>query len=776
MNIATVKTSIHNKVYLALGSIPDDFEGDVVVAPRKGEYEQRNVEVAGRACFDRYERVERDDESTASDEEDNGSMSSKNVMSNKGEEKEDAYKKKRRGGNILKMCEELEGKNLYDLLGVSPNCSVDDLRKAFRSKSLLLHPDKHADKSEKEQKKIASQFIAMTEANDILMDTTNRRKYNSTLPFDDDIPSNTKASEVNDDVEAFIALFGPVFERNAKWSEKKAPLLPGKDASLEKVNEFYKFWFSFQSWRCMDSQIIEEEGDDAFQNLKDAECREERRWMERENARIRKKYLSQEYARIRELVDLAEKNDPRLRAAREAEFNKKNAAKLEKERLQREAREKQEAEQLERERIEKEAEEARKIEKAKKEEAKNAIKKIRQGLRGMCKDHTMVCPDQFQELMLSLENEQLASFLETLTNLKPDVRADEIYAVMRSNNQEPIIIKPATPSTTVGNDSELEFEEEVEVTPMVKKGKKNKKGKNKAANDENEVDPKILEQQEKERMVAEMIRKEEREKREEKARIAIEKKEKEKARKAAQREERERIEAAQKAEQAAQEKDKEMTEKEKRAEQQREAALTAKREAEQEREMELRTVRFNQNRTRLLEVYGTAQEGLTECQKLLAQPEQEKILCYAMNVKDEEMRIDTCCSMLATQMNNHPNFETFLLGKRQLGPNDQYACEVNNAVRNRMKKVRTAIRGAVKEALSGKTEVPCSVELKPLLSGLFPLEGWEVKEEAPKEDENKPKKGGKKKATKEPEEDLDALLQEFNATATGKNKNKNKKK
>merc|ERR1719494_464772 len=151
------------------------------------------------------------------------------------------------------------------------------------------------------------------------MDTTLRRKYDSTLPFDDDVPSKTKSKEAGENIDDFLALFTPVFERNAKWSEKRAPKMPDANASLDEVKAFYKFWFSFESWRCMDSKIIDEEGDDAFQNLKDAECREERRWMERENLRIRKKYLSEEYSRVRELVDNAEKNDPRLREAKEAE-------------------------------------------------------------------------------------------------------------------------------------------------------------------------------------------------------------------------------------------------------------------------------------------------------------------------------------------------------------------------------------------------------------------------------------------------------------------------
>ena len=77
--------------------------------------------------------------------------------------------------------------------------------------------------------------------------------------------------------DEFYALFAPVFERNAKWSVKPAPMLPKQDAPLEEVRKFYQFWVGFESWRCLDKKIIEEQGDDAFQSLAEAECREEKR-------------------------------------------------------------------------------------------------------------------------------------------------------------------------------------------------------------------------------------------------------------------------------------------------------------------------------------------------------------------------------------------------------------------------------------------------------------------------------------------------------------------
>lgn len=42
----------------------------------------------------------------------------------------------------------------------------------------------------------------------------------------------------------------PVFKRNAVWSRKEpVPILGNKDTPYHKVEKFYKFWRSFDSWR-----------------------------------------------------------------------------------------------------------------------------------------------------------------------------------------------------------------------------------------------------------------------------------------------------------------------------------------------------------------------------------------------------------------------------------------------------------------------------------------------------------------------------------------------
>ena len=64
-------------------------------------------------------------------------------------------------------------------------------------------------------------------------------------------------------------------------------------------------------------------------DINEAESREEKRWMERQNEKERKKKKNQESARILKLVETAEKLDPRVKSRREEERNEKNKKKEE---------------------------------------------------------------------------------------------------------------------------------------------------------------------------------------------------------------------------------------------------------------------------------------------------------------------------------------------------------------------------------------------------------------------------------------------------------------
>ena len=139
-------------------------------------------------------------------------------------------------------------------------------------------------------------------AYDTLSDPAKRRRYDSTLPFDDSIPEK---DEFKDDT--FYSVFDEVFERNSMWALKKpAPRIGDAHTPMEDVRAFYKYWNNFEGWREF-AQHHEHKPDEA-------QDRYERRWMEGENKKVSKKYEKEERARMIELAETAYQNDPRIRA------------------------------------------------------------------------------------------------------------------------------------------------------------------------------------------------------------------------------------------------------------------------------------------------------------------------------------------------------------------------------------------------------------------------------------------------------------------------------
>lgn len=251
------------------------------------------------------------------------------------------------------------------------------------------HPDKRKAQGE-EVRQDDDYFTCIIKAYEILSVPSKRRSYDSVdSEFDDKLPSQ---AEVEKD---FYTVLGKQFELNARWSEKKkVPLLGNADSSREEVENFYDFWYNFQSWR--EYSYLDEEDKEKGQD------REERRWIEKQNKTIRQKRKKEEGARIRSLVDLAYNNDPRIikfkqedkdrkLAAKRAKQTAAQAAKAEEERMQKEIEQaRQKAEEAERKRMEALHKE--------KEAQKRALKKERKTFRDTVKSNDYYSTDDKEKI------------------------------------------------------------------------------------------------------------------------------------------------------------------------------------------------------------------------------------------------------------------------------------------------------------------------------------------------------------------------------------------
>jgi DnaJ homolog subfamily C member 2 len=207
-------------------------------------------------------------------------------------------------------------------------------------------------------------------------------------------------------------VLGSVFKLNARWSERKnVPLLGSENSTRSHVEKFYDFWYDFQSWR--EYSYLDEEDKEKGQD------RDERRWIDKQNKAMRAKKKKEEMARIRQLVDLAYNNDPRILKFKKEERDKKLAAKRAKQTAAQALKEQEEIQKREEEpaRVKAEQDEQKRIEQLQKEKElqKRALKKERKSLRDYAKSKNYFINDNESEKIKNIENvERLCEALKLL--------------------------------------------------------------------------------------------------------------------------------------------------------------------------------------------------------------------------------------------------------------------------------------------------------------------------------------------------------------------------
>lgn len=213
----------------------------------------------------------------------------------------------------------------------------------------------------------------------MLLDPVKRRQFDSVDEKADVEPPTKKQLQKGN----YYKLWGNVFKAEARFSKTHpVPQFGGEDASKEQVEEFYNFWYNFDSWRSF--EYLDEDVPD------DNENRDQKRQMERKNANARKKKKVEDNARLRKLLDDASAGDERIKRFRQEANAAKNKKKADKEAAEKkaieDARLKKEAEEKAAKEAEEKAKADREAGKKAKEAAKNAVKKNKRVLKGSVKD------------------------------------------------------------------------------------------------------------------------------------------------------------------------------------------------------------------------------------------------------------------------------------------------------------------------------------------------------------------------------------------------------
>uniref|UniRef100_A0A8C2H385 DnaJ homolog subfamily C member 2 n=1 Tax=Cyprinus carpio TaxID=7962 RepID=A0A8C2H385_CYPCA len=264
---------------------------------------------------------------------------------------------------MLKTLDPKDWKNQdhYAVLGLARvryKATQKQIKAAHKAMVLKHHPDKRKAAGEQIVEGDNDYFTCITKAMEMLSDPVKRRAFDSVDPtFDNMVPSKAEGKE------NFFEVFAPVFERNSRWSVKKhIPSLGAVDASFEEVDNFYSFWYNFDSWR--EFSYLDEE--------------------EKEKAECTKTQIK---------------------------INKKNYG------HKKVRQEEEKAARMLREKEEEVARQAAQQAKKEKEAQKKAIKKERQKLRTTCKTHSYFTDNEADGVRMMEEVEKLCDRLE-LTSLQ----------------------------------------------------------------------------------------------------------------------------------------------------------------------------------------------------------------------------------------------------------------------------------------------------------------------------------------------------------------------
>ncbi|PRQ47376.1 putative transcription factor MYB/SANT family [Rosa chinensis] len=353
----------------------------------------------------------------------------------------------------------------YTLLGLSDlreAATPEQIRKAYLKSALKYHPDKLtflilAEQSEAARKakkeEIDTHFKKIVAAYEVLSDPVQRGNYDSgriysssssgghtstdssTSTPTEDHHHQHQRHDVDDEIPSdcapgdFFKVFGPAFERNARWSAKKpVPGLGNERTPMEEVDKFYEFWYSFKSSRDFTG---------TYQYKRDRE------WA-----------MRQEYIRIRRLADNAYGKDPRILRRKEEEKAEKERKKMEKKmRKEAEARAAEE-ERRRREEEEKRAAEVALEQKKVKEGERKLLKKERSRFRTLSVGLHGLEKDDVERLCTWFDFEKLRNVCERIEDGKDEGLMDRLAKIVSEIKREEDENKKSSTQQQTQNENE----------------------------------------------------------------------------------------------------------------------------------------------------------------------------------------------------------------------------------------------------------------------------------------------------------------------------------